>query len=118
MKILLSLAAALITGCSTIDYSSPPPADFPKLAITVHEYDDIAGARTACAARYDAYGIEMPAFLVACSEYRFDTMTCDIHVPRGDSYLLTYEHAKCAGYNNAGDTSTVDTWRAWKAQNK
>ena len=105
----------LLSACSTIDYSTPPPEDFPALKITIHEYDG-GGAREACGARYAAWRTPMPSGLVACAEYRFDTMTCDIHVPRGNTYLLTYERAKCAGYGNAGDTSTVDKWNAWKAR--
>lgn len=112
MKTVLG-CVVMLAGCSTIDYSVPPPEDFPKLAIRIQEYDG-ADARAACAARYAAYGIAMPFGLVACSEYRFDAMTCTIHIPRGNAYLRTYELAKCAGYGNLGDTSTVDKWNAFK----
>lgn len=107
------LLVFVFAGCSTIDYSTPPPADFPRLKVKVHEYEG-GRATIACEAIYKKYDTPMPFGLVACSEYRFDTMSCTIHIPAGSDYWRTYEKAKCAGYNNMGDTSTVDAWEAWK----
>lgn len=105
---------ALASACLAIDYSAPPPADFPQLAVTVHEYDGL-GANAACRAKYRAHGHADPVAIVACIEANFHERTCDAYVPKGNAYWLDFELAKCAGYGSIGESVPMaEKWRAWK----
>lgn len=101
-------------ACLAIDYSVPPPADFPRLAVTVHEFDGL-GANAACRAKYRAHGLADPTAIVACIEASFHAGTCAIYVPKGHAHWLEFERAKCAGYGSRGEPVPMgEKWRAWK----
>ena len=106
------LLALLLSSCSMVNYSSRP-ADFPTLIERLHQYDTSAGVRDACGSLYEAYGQSVPFALIACSHWRFDTLTCDVYVQRGDEGTLEHERGHCRGYDHYGESTIADAWRAW-----
>ena len=110
MRALLLL---LLAGCSVINYSTRPE-DFPGLKITVHEYPSIAEVRQACDQAAQKYGQSISAFVVACSEWRFDTLSCAVHVPVDSPELLEHERAHCQGYDHVGESTIADAWKAYR----
>ena len=111
-----AICIVFLVGCTSIDYSREPAADFPALAVTVHRYADTSDVRAACAKAGEKYGVSVSMFLVACSDWRFDTRTCDVYVPAGDDGLLEHELAHCRGYDHYGESTIADAWRAWSVR--
>ena len=101
----------LMFGCSMIGHR-PPPADWPKLAITVHNVSH-KEMRDVCQ-KY------MPFSMIAeaCAEWSFDKMTCDIWHAGASKPEIEHEMDHCHGYDHLGFTTLADAWEEWKKGRK
>lgn len=111
MKKLTVLFLFLLTGCSLvfthIDYSNPPPADWPQLKIEEH-YADEATVKKMCA--LDKYAI-----ILGCAHPEFDLGKCVIWYENGaGDWVKKHEHAHCRGYDHPGSTTMRDAWERYK----
>lgn len=104
-----TLFAAIITllvfgGCSTIDHTRPPSAEWPALKETVVVSED--AVRAHCKAHW-----------IACAHVNLYKLTCIIYTPSLASWIMDHERAHCRGYDHPGETTFRDhfeQWRAWK----
>lgn len=105
---LVALAVAFgLSSCSTIG-NRPPPADFPKLNVTVN-YVPWEKMYSVCS----QYGIQ-PA---ACTEVNFKDNSCVVWVVPNDGltkYTLEHELLHCQGWDHPGETTLRDMWERFK----
>lgn len=109
-NLILALLLVL-SGCTAIDMSRPPPADFPKLTITERyvlqdQLPDICKKAA-------------PLFMVAkaCAVFYFKSKRCEIwysedNLPSHD--VIEEERAHCAGYDHVGSSALHEMWENWK----
>lgn len=121
---LAAIALVVLSACASapagdhrrIDYSVPPPADWPELAIEIRDVspDVMALNCPKTASRISA------GRLWGCSAISFCARRCRIFlsVPneqkRGE--VLEHERGHCLGYDHYGSTLFHDTWARAKAQ--
>lgn len=106
--IVLSLLAA---GCTTIDYRSGVPADWPTLRVVEQfvPYDEV---RAKCG---------NPAWfwtIFACMIPDFKAGTCNLYYPEGEpvyGWVRDHELEHCKGYDHPGDDELRELWRKYKA---
>ena len=56
---------------------------------------------------------------LACSEWDFDTLICNIWLALGSpQWMYDHEHMHCLGYDHYGSTYMQDNWNEWKEQHK
>lgn len=115
---LLLLAAACASAPADptrIDYSSAPPADWPRLLISVH---DVAP---------DVLSLNCPKAVApglqrrGCAAIRFCTARCSIFISEKvpahkRAEVLEHERAHCQGYDHHGSTSNREAWERAKAR--
>ncbi len=99
-------ALALIASCSMIDYSRPPPEDFPPLAVRIVDAGVLEVNRM-CG------GIPILMHVVACTWIDWDTMTATIHTTTRDVEMMAHERAHTQGYEHTGSTEIRDHWARW-----
>lgn len=109
------LFVLLLCGCAqlvAIDYSTAPPADWPRLDERL-TYADLETVQRWC---------NMPAAVRArgakgCAVVSFQYDLCMIYLSDRSESLLQHERAHCAGYGHvgsAGEKARV-AWERWKA---
>lgn len=82
-----------------LDYSTPPPADWPTLAVSRH-YGKVSEH---CA--------QLGIGTLACAVVDFDNNTCDIYWPSSPpEWMIRHEEAHCKGYDHYGDSIMRDAW--------
>jgi hypothetical protein len=116
MRIVL-LSVVLLCGCATklvdIDYSNPPPDDWPKLEERV-TYGTVEEVQDWClmpaAVRKNAFN---------CALLYFQHGVCMIYLThRPIQGALEHERAHCRGYDHIGDTNrSRNAWEQWKKSN-
>ena len=96
MRKLLALAVIVLglTGCATIDYNTPPAADWPALQVV--ETD----------ARY------CKPFDIGCAWVNLREMVCYVFI--GAEAVREHELAHCRGYDHPGESTMRDLWAKWK----
>lgn len=104
----------LLTGCATIvqpiDYSRPPPPDWPSLRVIEQKIGPDELARF-CPRSYAAYGSRA----ASCARLDLSRGVCLIYTTSERPDLLEHERAHCRGYDHAGETTMRDAWQAHKA---
>jgi hypothetical protein len=109
----LALVAAALAGCSSIDYHTPAPADWPDLMPIEHHVSH-AEMRERCMPFMAWY--ESPE---ACAIVQFVERRCDIWLsadfPPGAD-VIEHERAHCAGRDHPGDSTLRDAWRAYQGR--
>ena len=99
--------ALLLSGCSTIDYSRQPPADWPVLQERiVHDFSMTQQCAGALFPITVSFG---------CALISFVNGTCTIYLASDAPEVLVHERAHCAGYDHVGASSARDAWVAFKA---
>jgi hypothetical protein len=103
----------LLSGCATrlvsIDYSNPPPADWPRLEekIAYVQMEDLAKF---CGPKPSS------AYAAGCTVAHFGYKTCYIYLASRDPALLAHERWHCKGYDHVGDTNrSRNAWERYKA---
>lgn len=103
---LLIYFALLLTGCTMISVDRKPPADWPKLEVSIVKLGFLK-TQQKCGGN-----ILMQTF--ACAEIRFDMMTCTIWTSTDDVYVVEHELAHCEGHEHVGSSHLSDVWDEWK----
>jgi hypothetical protein len=95
-----------------IDFSNPPPADWPVLDERLTVLDDIESVRRFCNAKVKFKGVQIKGCAVVSFEYQL----CMIYVLKGDDAGLEHERAHCKGYVHVGDGDSaykaLDLWKS------
>ena len=99
----------LLGGCILpgIDWETPPPADWPLLAVKYYEMsiDDIA---TRCP------NVVLP---VGCAVVNFALSECYVYTATSTPWIVEHEEKHCLGYDHYGDSTMRDAWKQWKENN-
>lgn len=86
--------------------SNPPPADWPKLYVSVEE-ESFSRVQDKCF----KYG----GLSLACAEIFFDTGECHIYLIRGlENVALQHERKHCEGYDHVGSSALADLWKSYR----
>lgn len=125
MRRSLAIAALVLAGCASapagdrrrIDYSVPPPADWPALAIEVqHVPPDVMAA--SCPKSASA----IPAGrLWGCSVINLCARRCRVFISdkvpseQKRNEVLEHEQAHCRGYDHYGSSAFREAWARAKA---
>ena len=96
------LACALLAGCATIDYSTPPSADWPKMQTVIVEAHGEELNKLCCGA-------------LACARADFKNRICYIVTGNLAQWILDHEDGHCKGYDHPGEHTTVGAWEHYKA---
>lgn len=120
MRRSLAIAALVLASCASapqpensaaIDYSRPPPADWPELEIQVLH---LATADFAAACPL------LKAGSLGCAQLDFCARRCSIYlVPMNDpryTEVLEHERAHCQGYDHPGSSQGRNAWARAKEQ--
>lgn len=111
--IVLCLA---LSGCASMISSKPAPADWPKLAVSVHRVS-LYEVFKRCGKYLTPSGRLISMGLVqGCAEVRFATMRCDIWMQDNDPAVLEHEMDHCFGKDHPGDSTLRDAWLAYRAE--
>lgn len=107
----------LLTGCASMISSNPPPADWPKLAVSIHRVSLYEVAKR-CGKYLTPSGRLLGLGLVGgCAEVNFAHVRCDIWVPHDvDPGVLEHEMDHCFGKDHPGDTTLRNAWLAWSTR--
>lgn len=108
-------AILLLVGCVTripdIDYSIPPPADWPTLQEKVGYVLSTEDLGKYCLGR-------PPRGALGCALTDFSKGLCWIYLATKDPAVLEHERAHCRGYNHVGDVNHArNNWEQWKKAN-
>lgn len=119
------LAVLLLAGCTIpidIDYSTPPPADWPKLTERITRVPRAQIPKFCAGLGRDAYRS------ASCAITRFRLGICDIFLSTDkpsmleltdEPSMLEHERAHCRGYGHVGDASApADAWNLYKASRR
>lgn len=102
------LFVLLLAGCAMytkIDYTRPPPADWPKMAEKLMRVSEADVLRLCQDATHGTKG---------CARADFGPRVCYLIV--ADDIAVEHERGHCAGYDHAGSTATADAWERYKAR--
>lgn len=107
MRYALILTAALLSGCAQfitiMDEHTPPPSDFPRMAIAFEELEDAEFVKWC------------PGHADACPRFNFQDRVCIvIHRAWFPDWMREHEMLHCRGYDHYGATSVRDTWEQYK----
>lgn len=110
MKAAAAVLLIVLSGCSTIDRHTPPPAGWPDLTIYEHRVD---GAVMHARCKPYVGFLMMP---LACAEINFAARRCDVWLtPDSSAFVREHELLHCAGYDHPGSTQLRDLWQLYSA---
>ena len=103
-----------LTGCTTINMHTPPPADWP--ALTVHERTvSTAGMIAKCYPAMPLAHKLIVSLPIACAWIRFDEGTCTIYLTDWTpTSALEHEYEHCAGRDHEGESNLRDAWTRYR----
>lgn len=112
MTVLAALAA-----CTAIGHT-PPPADWPKLEVIMHE-ESVGAMLAHCYPPMSALAKVIGFIPLACANINFDRKRCDIwQLPNPVPERVEHERLHCQGYDHVGGSYLADGWAAWKARHQ
>lgn len=107
----------LLSGCASMISSNPPPADWPKLTVSVHRVSFYEVAKR-CGKYLTPTGRLLSLGLAGgCAEINFANVRCDIWVPHDvDQGVLEHEMDHCFGKDHPGDDTLRLAWSNHKGR--
>lgn len=115
MKTKISLLTLFfLTGCATLtpmDWHRAPPADWPTLAVNIHDVTPAEISAKCANVKYAA-----GATPKGCALVNFTARVCNIYVVSRDPALLAHESGHCRGFDHPGDATMRNAWERHKAR--
>ena len=117
MKQLIVGLLVLLAGCATtIDNHTPPPSDWPTVAVVENQVS-VGVLYQQCWKYVPEWMKWLGAIVEGCAEIDFKKNVCTIWV-RGDGFanaaIMEHERLHCQGYDHIGDSILRDEWEHYK----
>lgn len=105
---------ALLNGCTVIDKSTAPPADWPRLQVT----ETLVGTLDMIVRCYKHLPLGMMllgGIPLACAEIDLNAGTCTIwYASITPTQSLDHEREHCDGHDHVGESTLRDFFARWK----
>lgn len=112
-SIFVYLALVLLSACTVVNEHKAPPADWPKLEITVEE-GGFWETQEKCGR--NAAEVILIGPMLGCAWVNFDEMRCRIYLWL--NAVLEHELLHCAGHDHYLSSALADYWEEWKRENR